>query len=72
MTIFNLARSRNTDIPDKFQRAVSSSTCDVTLTGDSVTLNSRHACTLDGKATHKCRYVRMGATINDAPIALVC
>jgi len=37
MTIFNLARSRNTDIPDKFQCAVSSSTCDVTLTGDNVT-----------------------------------
>ena len=37
MAIFNLPRSRNTDIANKFQCAVSSSTWGVTLTKDKVT-----------------------------------
>jgi hypothetical protein len=37
MAVLNLARSRNTNICDKFQCAVSSSTWDVTLTKETVT-----------------------------------
>ena len=46
-TIFNLPRSRNTDISDKFQCAVSSSTWDVTLTQNIVTNTTSHGAVTD-------------------------